>query len=82
MKRALKLLLVLIAVSLLLPEEADAQSQKKINYQAFTSNSSDQLEAKQEIVIPVTMLQYSPSAMSVYNENQITTSLENIFQAG
>ena len=68
---------VLITVSVFLPQQAGAQSPEKMSYQAVVRNTSDNLVTNQPVGMQISILQGSAGGTAVYVETQTPTTNTN-----
>jgi hypothetical protein len=68
---------IFIAVSMVLPEMANAQAPGKMSYQAVIRNSEGGLLANTQLGIQISILQGAATGTSVYSETQTPTTNSN-----
>lgn len=68
---------VLLTASVILPQQASAQSPEKMSYQAVIRNSSDALVTNQSVGMQISILQGSAGGTAVYVETQTPTTNAN-----
>ena len=75
MKKIITILaVVLITVSVFLPQQANAQAPQKMSYQAVIRNASNALVTSTPVGMKISILQGSTTGTAVYVETQTPTS--------
>jgi hypothetical protein len=77
MKRILTLFALLLLASLILPQQAGAQSPEKMSYQAVIRNSSNNLITNTTVGMKISILQGSTTGTVEYAETQTPTTNAN-----